>query len=87
MQNYKVVLEYIGAKYNGWQKQGNNKNTIQGKLENILAELSGEQVEIYGSGRTDKGVHAKCQVASFKLDKEMYCEFLRNYLNKYLLLT
>jgi len=84
LQNYKITLEYVGTKYNGWQKQGNTKNTIQGKLENILFELTGKETEVNGSGRTDTGVHAKAQIANFKLNKKYDCEFLKNYINKYL---
>ncbi len=84
LQNYKLLLEYVGSKYNGWQKQGNTKNTIQGKLENILLELTGSETEIYGSGRTDAGVHAKGQTASFKLEKDYDCDYLKNYFNRYL---
>ena len=63
--NYKLVLQYDGTKLNGWQKQGNTDNTIQGKLEAILERMYGQYVEIHGSGRTDAGVHALGQVANF----------------------
>ena len=84
MNNYKILIEYVGSKYNGWQKQGNTKNTIQGKFENILYELTGENVEINASGRTDAGVHAKGQCANFKTKKDYPCDYLKNYFNKYL---
>lgn len=72
MNNYKLTLQYDGHRYNGWQKQGNTTNTIQGLLENIIFEYLKscfniyQEVEINGSGRTDAGVNAKGQVASFK---------------------
>ena len=53
MKNYKMLLEYDGTKYKGWQKQGNTDITIQGKLESILYKMTGKAVEIHGSGRTD----------------------------------
>ena len=56
--NYKIVLQYDGTRYNGWQKQVNTKNTIQGKLEEILSKYFGQEIELHGSGRTDAGVHA-----------------------------
>ena len=84
LNNYKILIEYVGSMYNGWQKQGNTKNTIQGKFENILHELTGESVEINASGRTDAGVHAKGQVANFKTEKDYPCDYLKNYFNKYL---
>lgn len=68
--NYKIVLQYDGTRYNGWQKQGNTKNTIQGKLEEILSKYFDQEIELHGSGRTDAGVHAMGQVANFKVDNE-----------------
>lgn len=84
--NYKVVLQYDGTKLNGWQKQGNTDNTIQGKLEAILERLYGEPIEIHGSGRTDAGVHALGQVANFHapsfFPEEKILETLNEYLSK-----
>ena len=56
IKNYKIVLQYDGSRYDGWQKQGNTGNTLQGKLEGILLKLTGRPVEVHGSGRTDAGV-------------------------------
>ena len=47
--NYKMVLQYDGTRYNGWQKQGNTKNTIQGKLEEILSRYFLQELELNGS--------------------------------------
>ena len=66
-QNYKMIIQYEGTRYDGWQKQGNTENTIQGKLENVLERMAGFPVEVHGSGRTDAGVHAAGQVANFHL--------------------
>ena len=44
--NYKVVMAYDGSRYNGWQKQGNTDKTIQGKLEQILFKMTGEEIEV-----------------------------------------
>ena len=63
--NYKMILQYDGTRYNGWQKQGNTDNTIQGKLETLLSRIAGEPVEIHGAGRTDAGVHARRFALSF----------------------
>ena len=84
MNNYKMVLSYDGSLFNGWQKQGNTKNTIQEKLEAVLSQLAGEAVEVQGAGRTDRGVHAKGQAASFKLLTEADCETILTYLNQHL---
>lgn len=82
--NYKITLQYEGTRYDGWQKQGNTENTIQGKLEAILAKMTGYDVEVHGSGRTDAGVHALAQVANFYLEEEMEPEQVKEYLNRYL---
>lgn len=66
MINYKMILQYDGSRYSGWQVQGNTEQTIQGKLQSVLEKMTGEEIEIHGSGRTDAGVHAMGQVANFK---------------------
>ena len=68
MKNYKMILQYDGTRYNGWQKQGNTEDTIQGKLEKILFEVGGAKIEVFGSGRTDAGAHALGQVANFHME-------------------
>lgn len=84
MRNFRIVLQYEGTKYQGWQKQERTENTIQGKLENILSKMVGEPVEIHGAGRTDAGVHAKGQVANFKAKTDMTESQIMQYLNQYL---
>ncbi len=66
-QNYKMIIQYEGTRYDGWQKQGNTENTIQGRMEKVLERMAGFPVEVHGSGRTDAGVHAEGQVANFHL--------------------
>ena len=66
MPNYRLVLCYDGSRYNGWQRQGNTKNTIQEKLEAALSGILGQPVEAAASGRTDAGVHARAQTVSFR---------------------
>lgn len=87
--NIKIVLQYDGTRYDGWQKQGNTDRTIQGRLERILERMTGQPVEAYGSGRTDAGVHALRQTANFHLPpdsqgKEWTPEAARDALNRYL---
>ena len=84
MYTYRLTLSYDGSRYNGWQKQGNTKNTIQEKLETLLSRLTGEEVEVSGSGRTDAGVHAMGQVASFRTAAEQDCEALLRDMRRYL---
>jgi tRNA pseudouridine38-40 synthase len=65
MRYFKLTIAYDGTEFHGWQVQ-TNKPTIQGEITNILARLTQERVALYGAGRTDAGVHALGQVASFK---------------------
>ena len=82
--NYKLTIQYDGSRYDGWQRQGNSDNTIQGKIEGVLSRLTGECVEIHGAGRTDAGVHAEGQVASVKLPGNRPAAEVMAYLNQYL---
>ena len=82
--NYKLTIQYDGSRYDGWQRQGNTDNTIQGKIESVLSRLAGESVEIHGAGRTDAGVHAEGQVASVKLSGKRPAAEVMAYLNQYL---
>ena len=82
--NYKITIEYDGTKYNGWQRQGNTKNTLQEKFESVISLMCGKETEIFASGRTDRGVHAKGQVANFKCNVDMSADDVLTYLNRYL---
>jgi tRNA pseudouridine38-40 synthase len=84
MKNYKLLIQYDGGRYKGWQRLGNGDQSIQGKIENVLTEMVGEKIEIIGCSRTDAGVHALSQVANFKMNKEMTEKEVMNYLNHYL---
>jgi tRNA pseudouridine38-40 synthase len=66
MPTFKVTLTYDGSEFVGWQRQASG-TSIQGLLEDALAELDGRPVIVSGAGRTDAGVHALGQVASFSL--------------------
>ena len=80
MRNIKLVIQYDGSKYRGWQRLGDSDKTIQGKLENILSQMTKENIELIGSGRTDAGVHAFKQVANFHTKCDMSEEAMLNYL-------
>lgn len=84
MANYKIILQYEGTKYQGWQRQDSTENTIQGKLERLLSKMCNEPVEIQGSGRTDAGVHAFGQVANFHCSREFSEAEILEYMNRYL---
>ena len=73
MRNIKLTIEYDGKEFNGWQKQPNKLN-IQGEIERAIEEITGEQVDLYGSGRTDAGVHSLGQVANFKTNSKLPIE-------------
>lgn len=84
MYNYKLIIQYDGGRYKGWQRLGNGENTIQGKIENVLSELVSKKIEINGSSRTDAGVHALAQVANFKISDKLTESEVKNYLYQYL---
>lgn len=71
MRNLRLDLCYDGTRYRGWQRLPGAENTIQGKLEQALSRILGEPIEVSGSGRTDAGVHAMGQVASFHCESPM----------------
>ena len=80
MRNIKLTIEYDGKDFNGWQKQPNKLN-IQGTIEKAIQELTGEEVELNASGRTDAGVHALNQVANFKTNSNIPIEKIAIALN------
>jgi len=82
--NYRMTVCYDGTRYNGWQKQGNTGETIQGKLESVLERMTGESIGIIGSGRTDAGVHALGQTANFLAETDKTPEEIKEYFNRYL---
>ena len=75
-KNYKLIIGYDGTRYFGWEHQP-GKDTIQGKLEDVLNHLAEEPVLIIGAGRTDAGVHARAMVANVVLSVDMTAEELR----------
>lgn len=80
-QNWKVTLSYDGTDFRGWQVQP-GEPTIQGELQAALSRVTGEAPLPQGSGRTDAGVHALAQVASFALQAAIPAENLRRALNR-----
>ena len=86
MNRYQILIEYEGTLYNGWQIQKKGKS-IQQKIEIVLSKLLKEKIKIYGSGRTDTGVHAKEQSAHFDttnkiIQKNKLINSLNFFLNK-----
>src|SRR5213592_883201 len=80
VRNIKLVLAYDGSEFSGWQVQP-DAPTIQGTLASAIGRLTGEKVLPQGSGRTDAGVHALAQVASFGTDSPVPAENLAKALN------
>ena len=83
MHNHKIVIEYDGTNFVGWQQQENGQS-IQSTLQEALFKLTGENISIFGAGRTDAGVHAYGQVASFTLNKKIETDVIRDGLNQHL---
>jgi len=70
MRNIKITIEYDGTNYLGWQKQPQG-STVQEKIEKALTNMTGEKINLLGSGRTDSGVHAFAQVANFETNSNI----------------
>jgi len=83
MPRYKLVLEYDGTPFVGWQRQANGPS-VQDALEGAIQALSGEVVSVTGAGRTDAGVHALGQCAHFDLAKPFPADVVRDALNAHL---
>lgn len=84
---YKCIVSYDGVDYNGYQRQKHDKNTIQEVIENVLSYIFKEKITIYGSGRTDKHVHALGQVFHFESEKVVPTNNLKKALNEMLPLS
>ena len=86
MRNLRLTLAYDGTDFHGWQRQP-NVPTIQQCLESAIEKILDERVVVYGSGRTDAGVHAMSHVANFKTQRAIPCQNLVKALNDLLPLT
>lgn len=83
MKNIKLLIEYDGTEYHGWQYQ-TNARTIQGEMLKAIKKITGKDVNLIGAGRTDAGVHAKGQVANFVIDTKIPVQRLPYALNSLL---
>lgn len=80
MRNIRLTIAYDGTDFHGWQRQP-HAPTIQESLESRIAKITGAAVTLYGSGRTDSGVHAAGQVANFRTECPIPCDSLMKALN------
>ena len=89
MYRYHILIEYVGSNYRGWQIQKKGQ-TIQKILQNKISKLLKEKIYIFGSGRTDAGVHAICQSAHFDckaliINKDKFLKSINHFLkNKFI---
>ena len=83
MPRYKIIIEYDGTPFSGWQFQ-DNAPSVQGTIMIAIQAFSGEKVVVHGAGRTDAGVHALGQVAHFDLSTERETDIVRDALNAHL---
>ena len=85
MRNIKIIVEYDGSNYCGWQKQKNEKMvTVQQRVEEALYKITGESIEVIGSSRTDSGVHARGYSANFFTNSKIAAEKFPSALNRFL---
>ncbi len=84
MRNIKIIIQYDGTRYQGWQRLSDSKSTIQEKIESVLSTLVGEEVQLVGSGRTDGGVHAEKQTANFHTRSTVSCEEVLEHCTRFL---
>lgn len=86
MRNIKLTIEYDGSRYQGWQRLGKDEsnNTISNKIVDVIKKMTNEEAELFCGARTEVGVHAYGQVASFKTTTDMSPLEIQRYLNRYL---
>ncbi|MFO1088553.1 MAG: tRNA pseudouridine(38-40) synthase TruA [Hyphomicrobiales bacterium] len=83
MPRYRLIIEYDGGPYRGWQRQENGPS-VQAEIEGAIERLTGERAVVHGAGRTDTGVHAFGQVAHVDLTRDWRPDKLRDALNAHL---
>jgi tRNA pseudouridine38-40 synthase len=86
MRNIKLIIEYDGSRYQGWQQPGNEESagTISGRILSVLRKMTQEEIQLRCALRTEAGVHAYRQTVNFKTDCEFTDAEIKSYLNRYL---
>ena len=83
MKNYKMIISYDGGRYHGWEHK-KDVDTVQTRIERVLARMCDEEIWINGAGRTDAGVHAQGMVANAHMETPLSSTQIRDCLNRYL---
>lgn len=85
MQNIKLIMEYDGTRYRGWQSGKKDENhTLSGKISEVLRRMTEEEIILFCGEKTGAGVHASRQIVNFKTESRIPAEEIRKYLNRYL---
>lgn len=87
MRNIKLIIEYDGSRFHGWQRLGSGEdtsNTVSGKLCEVITRMTGRTPELFCASRTETGVHAYAQTVNFHTDCNLTAKEIRQYLNRYL---
>jgi len=84
MINYKIIVQFDGSRYKGWQKFKDNDLSVQEKIETVLSKMAGEEIQVIGCGRTDAGTHAEKYVANFHTNSKMSPKLILNHLYEFL---
>ncbi|EPR09978.1 tRNA pseudouridine(38-40) synthase TruA [Ruminiclostridium papyrosolvens] len=84
MKNFKIIVQFDGSRYKGWQKLKDNNLSIQEKIETVLSKMTGEEIQVIGCGRTDAGTHAENYVANFHTNSNRSAKLISNYLYEFL---
>ncbi|MFA5388289.1 MAG: tRNA pseudouridine(38-40) synthase TruA [Candidatus Omnitrophota bacterium] len=87
MRNIRLIIEYEGLGFNGWQSQGSagkKLKTVQEEIEKAAKKLLGKKISLTGASRTDSGVHARAQAANFRTNSKLNPENIKNGLNRFL---
>lgn len=84
MRNLKIIVQYDGSRYKGWQRLKDNDLSIQGKIEAVLTKMAGEEIQVIGCSRADAGTHAENYVANFHTNSKMSPKLILNHLYEFL---
>lgn len=83
MKNYRLKISYDGTRYSGWERKM-DRDTIQGRLEQVLMRMCDHEINVISAGRTDAGVHAAGMTANVHMETDMTVEEIHGYVNRYL---